>query len=163
MRKVYQEDHQTSWLDQRKASTKPLPMHTNSSCMKDLELTTGPTDPNEQQALEKGIGFNYCQVRGECIFAMTCCRVDIAPAIIKLSQYSANPARCHYNAAKMVMVYLWHTKSDGIYYWRQEPNDSLPDEPFPEPVSSLCDLEHYFTSQNAHTLHGCSDATWASN
>ena len=131
--------------------------------MKDLELTTGPTDPKEQNALEKEMGFNYHQVIGECIFAMTLCRVDIALAIIKLSQYSANPARCHYNAAKMVMVYLWHTKSDGIYYWRQEPNDSLPDKPLPEPVSSLCDLEHYFTSQNAHTLHGCSDATWASN
>ena len=144
-------------------STKPLPMRTDASYMKDLELSTGPTDPHEQKALEKAMGFNYRQVIGECIFAMTLCRVDIAPAIIKLSQYSTNPAKCHYDAARMVMMYLWHTRSDGIYYWRPDPNPDLPDIPLPEPVSSLRDLEHYFTSENARTLHGCSDATWASD
>ena len=50
--------------------TKPLPMRTDSTYLKDLELTKGPTDPTKQQTLEKEMGFNNRQVIGKCIFAI---------------------------------------------------------------------------------------------
>jgi hypothetical protein len=89
----------------KKHSNKPIPVRTGSSYLATLELTNGLEDPAEQRALEKQMGFNYQQVIGEAIFAMTLCRLDIAPAIIKLSQYSTNPAKCHYQAAKALLVY----------------------------------------------------------
>jgi hypothetical protein len=54
-----------------------------------LELTEGPTDDKLKKALEQEMVFSYRQVIGEAIFAMTICRIDISPAIIKLSQYSS--------------------------------------------------------------------------
>ena len=52
------------------------------------------------------MNFNYQQAIGELIFAMTVCWADISPAVIKLSQYISNPARCHYQAVKHVFAYL---------------------------------------------------------
>jgi hypothetical protein len=118
-------------------------MRTDISYLATLELTEGPEDPAEQRELEQQMGFNYRQVIGEAIFAMTLCRLDIAPAIIKLSQYSTNPAKCHYQAAKALMVYLYATRDDGIFYWGPEPNNDLPDEPLPKTVSSLEKLREY--------------------
>jgi hypothetical protein len=43
---------------------------------------------------------------------MTLCQINIAPAIIKLSQYSTGPAKCHYQAAKALMLYLNATHSN---------------------------------------------------
>ena len=87
-------------------------MRTDSTFQATLELTDGPDDPHEQSALEQQMGFNYRQVIGEAIFTMTLCRIDIAPAIIKLSQYSSNPAKCHYQAAKALMIYLYATRTE---------------------------------------------------
>ena len=52
------------------------------------------------------MGFNYHQVIGELIYAMTTCQPDISFPLIKLSQYSNNPARAHYEAAANIMYYL---------------------------------------------------------
>ena len=147
----------------KKAHTLPVPMRNDATHLKELETTTGPTTQEERQLLEKEMGYNYRQVIGEAIFAMTLCRVDIAPAIIKLSQYSENPVKCHYKAAKAIIVYLWHTRHEGIYYWRSTPNEDLPDEPLPKTVSQAADLEPYYQADTPTELYGCSDATWASD
>jgi hypothetical protein len=109
------------------------------------------------------MGFNYRQVIGETIFAMTLCQLDIAPAIIKLSQYSTNPAQCDYQAAKALMVYLNTTGEDSIFYWRPEPNDDLPDLPLPTTISSLEKLHEYPNRNSATELEGASGSTWATN
>jgi hypothetical protein len=109
------------------------------------------------------MGFNYRQVIGEAIFAMTLCRLDIAPAIIKLSQYSTNPAECHSLAAKALMIYLNATKHDGIYYWRPEPNLDLPDVPLPKTISSMAKLAEYPHLHSPNNLKGASDSTWATD
>ena len=36
----------------------------------------------------------------------------------------------NYKAGKSVMQYLYSNHNDGIYCWRSEPNDELPDHPF---------------------------------
>lgn len=150
------------WQNEKHAN-KPIPMRNESSFLATLELTEGPDDPIEQRELEKQMGFNYRQVIGEAIFAMTLCRVDIAPAIIKLSQYSTNPAKCHYQAAKALMVYLHATRNDGIYFWRSAPNPELPDVPLPNTISSHQQLQAYPELQSATELEGASDSTWATD
>ena len=138
-------------------------MRNEASYMAELENTNGPTDLTQQQALEKEMGFSYRQVIGEAVFAMTLCRVDIAPAIIKLSQYLANPARCHYKAAKALLVYLWHTQHQGIYYWRTTPNCTLEDSPLPTTVTKSTALQPYHQLDTPFDLFGSADATWASD
>jgi hypothetical protein len=67
------------------------------------------------------MGFSSRQGIGELIFALTICRMDISIAIITLSQLSKQPAKEQYQAVKAVFVYLWHTKSDGLYYLQPTP------------------------------------------
>jgi hypothetical protein len=73
----------------------PIPMHNSSTYQANLELFYGPKDVKEQQELETQMEFSYRQAIGELIFAMTICRLDISPAVIKLSQYSEAPTKCH--------------------------------------------------------------------
>jgi Reverse transcriptase (RNA-dependent DNA polymerase) len=134
------------WTNEKHHS-RPIPMCNDSSYLAELELTEGPEDPAEQRRLEEQMGFNYRQVIGEAIFAMTLCRLDIAPAIIKLFQNSTNPAKCH--------------KHDGIYYWRPEPNHDLPDVKLPKTISSVAKLEEYPHLHSPTNLEGASDSTWA--
>lgn len=154
-------DHH-DWQNEKYAN-KPIPMRNDSSYLATLELTEGPIDLKEQKALEHLMGFKYRQVIGEAIFAMTLCRIDIAPAIIKLSQYSTQPAKCHYQALKALMVYLHATRSDGLYYWRPTPNLNLPDVPLPTTVSSHDQLKEYQKFLAPTKLDGASDSTWATD
>jgi hypothetical protein len=117
--------------------------------MATLELTEGPTNEKEKQALKKEMGFSYRQAIGEAIFAMTICRIDISPAIIKLSQYSEKPAKCHYQALKNLFAFLNATKSEGLYYWHQDACMDLPDEPLPIPISNEETLYEYFAIYDA--------------
>jgi hypothetical protein len=128
-----------------------------------LELTEGPTDEKEKQALEQEMGFSYRQVIGEAIFAMTICRIDISPAIIKLSQYSEKPAKCHFQALKNLFAFLNATKGEGLYYWRQEARMDLPNEPFPIPISNEESLYEYFAIHDPLRLKGTTDSTWGND
>ena len=94
---------------------------------------------------------------------MTVCRIDICPAVIKLSQYSQRPAKCHYQAVKALMVFLWATRHDGIYYWRPEPNMEFPDVPLPTCISTHAQLASYFKIKDPKKLSGASDSTWATD
>ena len=138
-------------------------MRTDSAYQAQLQLKQGPDDPIKQKNLETQMGFNYRQAIGELIFAMTICRIDISIAVIILSQYSHNPAKIHYQALKAVFVYLKATKHDGIYYWRPEPRDDLPDEPLPTTITSAQRLDEFVNHETSTTLKGASDATWASD
>ena len=81
------------------------------------------------------MGFNYQQVIGELIFAMTLCRLDISYAVILLSQHSAHPAKCHYQAAHAICDYLALTKTQGLHYWQPQPLLDLPSTPFPTHIT----------------------------
>ena len=77
------------------------------------------------------MGFNYRQAIGELLYAMVTCRPDISYACIKMSQYSKDPAEEHYKAVREIFNYLAQTVDDGIYFWRDKPNDALPVGPMP--------------------------------
>ena len=72
------------------------------------------------------MGFQYCQAIGELMFAAVTCHPDILFATIYLSQHSNAPARCHYTAVKRVFYYLRSTISDGLHFWRQKRDYTLP-------------------------------------
>ena len=122
------------WQEEHTANL-PIPMVNDSTYQANLKLSYGPDDVKEQQELETQMGFSYRQAIGELIFAMAICRLDISPAIIKLSQYSEAPAKCHYQATKAVFTYLYATKNDGIYYWRPTLRDDLPDLALPNTIA----------------------------
>ena len=62
---------------------------------------------------------------------MVTCRPDISFPVIKLSQYTTAPAKIHYDAVIHLYKYLTHTKDEGIYYWREEPREDLPEGELP--------------------------------
>jgi hypothetical protein len=142
---------------------KPVPMQQDSSYHKELEETEGPDDPREQQLLEETMGFKYRQLIGEMIFAMTTCRLDISPAIIKLSQYSSAPAKCHYQALKKVFEYLYATRDEGIHYWRPVPRADLPEGPTPQTYTEEKRLREFPSFHILRLLKGASDSTWGND
>jgi hypothetical protein len=150
------------WTNE-KAPNKPVPMKSDSTYLATLQLAEGPESMREQQQLEDSMGFSYRQAIGELIFALTICRIDISVAVITLSQYSANPAKEHYQAAKAVFVYLWHTREDGIYYWRPEPREDLPDIPLPETTTDPERLKAFLNFEDPLIAKGAGDSTWASD
>ena len=85
-----------------KSSRKDVPMAAASKYLLELETTLGPELPSEQFTLQKEMGFSYRAAIGELIYALVTCRPDISFPIIKLSQYSHRPAKCHYHAVKNV-------------------------------------------------------------
>ena len=84
------------------------------------------------QTLQIEMGLNYRQAIGELIFLMITCRPDISFPLIKLSQYSSNPAKEHYQALKQIFRYIKATSTDGIYFWRRHSRNDLPDLPLPK-------------------------------
>ena len=145
------------------AATLPVPMRTDTKHINELETTPGPTDAQERHNLEHTMGFNYRQAIGELIFALTICRIDISAAVIKLSQYSENPAKIHYQAVRHVFAYLNATRDHGIHYWRPAPRMDLPDIPLPTPITDTKILCQFYQEAERCKLHGAADATWATD
>ena len=75
--------------------TRPLPMNPDRAFNRQIEEATPLTD-NERDKIEQEYGFSYRQGIGELIYAIVTCRPDISFPLIKLSQYSANPAKMHF-------------------------------------------------------------------
>ena len=122
------------WLQQHTTSnTHPIPMSADATFRKQLETAT-PATPEELKALEKEYGFKYRQGVGEILYAMVTCRPDVSFSVVKLSQYSVTPARIHFEAIKQIYIYLKHTINDGIYYWRNQPQNNLPEGSAPNTI-----------------------------
>ena len=117
-------------LEEHPPATFPIPMRSDTAYTRSLEEAEALSEP-DLLALETKLGFSYRQAIGELIYALVTCRPDISFAAIKLSQYSASPALCHFNAVKDIFRFLKATKDDGIYYWRSEPRLDLPQKVIP--------------------------------
>jgi hypothetical protein len=114
------------WLLKTPPPTQPLPLPAETKFVKAMEQSAPPATETEQHCLQNQMGFLYRSVIGELIWPMVKCRPDFAPHVIKLSQYLNNPAKEHYQAARTLAAYLAATITEGIYYWRDEPVESLP-------------------------------------
>jgi hypothetical protein len=96
------------------AFNQPIPMRADSESLRKLKLSKGPDDPADAHQLEADMGFSYRQAIGELIFTMTVGHIDISYPIIKLSQYSAQPSKAHYQAVKLIFIYLNATRAHGL-------------------------------------------------
>ena len=153
------------WLQEPcKMPNNPIPMNNDTSYITLLETSKGPEPPLQKFQLENEMGFSYRQAIGELMFAMVTCRPDISYPVLKLSTFSNDPSKEHYQAVKQVMRYLRATINDGIIYWRQQPRkhmmllSSTPPTLFhqqnPNPPRP---------KQNPSTLIGSVDSDWASD
>jgi len=121
------------WInnDDHDGAAYSVPMKADSPFQRRLE-TDAPLSDDARRKLEQELGFTYRQGIGEIIYAMVTCRPDISFSVLKLSQYSAHPAKVHFDALQDIFRYLQRTRTEGIYYWRRHPRDDLPEGPLPE-------------------------------
>ena len=88
-------------------------MSEDSKYNKAIEVAI-PMDTKELHKVEKEYGFSYREGIGELIYAMVTCRPDISFPLTKLSQYSAAPAKLHFEAVQGLYNYLKQTPKEGI-------------------------------------------------
>ena len=91
---------------------------------------------------------------------MVTCHLDISYAVIKLSQYSSNPAEVHYKAARQLMKYLALTKSRGITYWRDACVPHLPEHTPDQRVSRSKVIDSIPESDQPREPHAYVDSDW---
>jgi hypothetical protein len=140
----------------------PIPMRNDTAYHAQLESATLPATADDAKQLQEE-HFNYRQAIGEAIYAMTIARPDIAYAVIKLSQYSANPAKIHYQAVRHLFKYLALTTERGVYYWRKIPVTSLPVVPAEACVSRSAILDTIPKTKQPHRMHAYVDSDWGSD
>jgi hypothetical protein len=148
--------------DKKTKQHNPIPMRHDTAYQAQLEAATLPTTP-EERALLHADHFNYRQAIGEAIYAMTVARPDIAYAVIKLSQYSHNPAKIHYQAVRHLFKYLALTKSQGIHYWRKHPVATLPTVTAESCVLHSDILDAIPKTKQPHRIHAFVDSDWGSD
>lgn len=151
-----------SWMitEDTKTAAQPIPMYYDNKYIQQLEQAVRPESDADRRILQNRMGFNYRQAVGELIYAMVTCRPDISFALIKLSQYSNNPAEAHYIAIKQIFYYLRATKTEGIYFWRPQPNSNLPSLPLPDTTASNYTPESSTRAETPLDLVGAVDADW---
>ena len=134
----------------------PLPMNPDRTYLARLDESVKlDEDPKN---VEKRKGFSYRQAIGELIYAMVTTRPDISFPVIKLAQFSINPAEIHYDAVKDVFLYLYSTKTEGIYYWRKKPLN-LPNETRPR-IREYNYTPKILIKHDGTTLVAYSDSDW---
>ena len=91
IKKIIQEH---SWMiENYNIPHKPIPMPDDKHFIRQLEEAIPPTNDDDKIRLQLKMRFNYRQAIGELIFAMITCRPEISYPLIKLSQYTSNPAQ----------------------------------------------------------------------
>jgi deoxyuridine 5'-triphosphate nucleotidohydrolase len=143
------------------SSNQPLPMSDDKDHAKKIESATVPQNEEEKRQLQVKMNFNYRQAIGELIYAMITCRPDISYPLIKLSQYSANPAEIHYLAVVQIFRYLHATVDDGLLFWRPAPHPDLPSGPIPTVQRSNYSTEDTTEIDSPTQMHSAVDSDWA--
>lgn len=151
------------WLQNNFTQRRPTPMKADNAYITSLENAIPPTSKEEQIKLQHEMQMNYRQGIGELLYAMITCRPDISYPVIKLSQYSNNPAKAHYQALQEIYQYLAQTPNDGIYYWRQEDNTDLPHGTIPTIQSELREENTDTQDTDPATAKAYVDSDWAAD
>jgi hypothetical protein len=142
-------------------SNMPTPMPDDRKYMEKIENAVAPITERDRTVLQLKMNFNYRQAIGELIYAMVTCRPDISYPLIKLSQYSQNPAEIHYNAVIDIFRYLNATIDDGLIFWRPKPNPYLPALPLPIVHKSTYTTSNTSDVDSATQMHSAVDSDWA--
>ena len=139
----------------------PIPMSEDKSYILKLEHALPPASVNAQRELQVSMNFNYCQAIGELIYAMITCWPDISFPLIKLSQYSSNPEKIHYEAVINTFRYLHTTIDDGLIFWCPAPHPDLPVLDFPTVHKSNYVTSNTTDTDSATNMHSAVDSDWA--
>jgi hypothetical protein len=151
-----------TWMGKHHMSNKPTPLPQAESFLKSFHSAVGDPSPVQQEKLGKQMGIQYRNGVGELIYALVTCRPDISYAVVKCAQSTTAPHEIHYHALKHILKYLYVTRDDGIYYWRQSRNTSLPSHPLPTIVSAPHDLlPDNRPTHDPLVVHGFVDSDWA--
>jgi hypothetical protein len=90
----------------------------NPADIKALFSTTGPAKSTpDHTKLELEMGFSYCSLIGEILFAYATTRPDIGYAVTTLAKFATTSAHLHYTHMKDLEKYLHHTIHWGLIYW----------------------------------------------
>ena len=150
------------WLGKHYMPSRPTPLPQSESFMKSFLSAVGDSSDNAQIRLDRDMGIKYRNGIGELIYALVTCRPDLSYAVVKCAQATVSPHEIHYHALRHIMKYLYTTRSDGIYFWRQQLHPTLPSEPLPVMASRPADLlPDNRPSHLATDLHGYVDSDWA--
>ena len=156
------EKYLDTWLRTHNIPNRATPLPQHDTFAKSFLNAVGNPDPAIQDELSTRMGLKYRNGVGELIYALVTCRPDISYAVVKCAQSTVAPHEVHYHALRHILKYLYTTKDDGIYFWRQSPNSSLPSAPIPHVNSSPDDLmQHGRPTHDALNLHGYVDSDWA--
>jgi hypothetical protein len=148
--------------------SKLLPMSPENDHIHSLDTASPPTTDAGKLALENG-HFRYRGAIGELIWAMITCRPELSFPVCKLSQFSAHPAKLHYDAVKRIFSFLSGTLDYGLTYSRITPHASLPNLAAPALLSAPADrhMVHDTSDADAHsspsTIMGYVDSDWAAD
>jgi hypothetical protein len=91
-----------------------LPMNPSNEFVRALDDAT-PLDPVERTRADN-TRFRYRAAIGELIWPMITTRPEISYPVVKLSQFSSNPAKVHYDAVYGIFQYLFGTRKDDLTY-----------------------------------------------
>lgn len=83
-----------------------------------------PFDPTCKLSKNEGESVSqleYTQIVGSLMFIMNCKRPDLAYSLSRLSLYSSNPNREHWNALVRVLRYSKHTVNYNLYFMKFPP------------------------------------------
>ena len=94
---------------------------------------------------------------------MVTCRPDISFPLIKLSQYSSQPALIHFEAVRKIYAYLKHTLQDGIYYWRSKPRVDMKKGGLPQCHQSNNYTASTRTQTHPNTVRATVDSDYAND
>ena len=151
------------WDNDKSCSKTPTPMTTDPKVIREIETSIGSMDPAEVKSLEIKMNFKYRVCIGEAIYALITCRPDISFPLVKLSQYSVQPAEVHYQAVKQLFKYLRATVQDGLYYWKPNIDNRLPHKSAPICRSLKSDILTKDTKYDEVKGYACSDSTWGAD
>ena len=154
--------HLATWMRVSEMPDRPTPLPTKRDFLKHFLSVKGDPDPKQQLQLATKMEFKYRSAIGEIIYAMSTCRPDLSYAAIRASQHSICPHEHHYNGVKHMMKYMYLTRDDGLYFWRETPNTHLPTQPLPPINSNLHDLLLDGRPEfEPLVAHGHVDSDWA--
>ncbi len=91
----------------------------------------GRSRSNRTNTLKKKMGFSSCSRIGWLVYPMVCCWPNLSFATVKLSQYNLGPAKIHFDRVRHALKYLYQTQTEGLYYWRTNPQLELESKPLP--------------------------------
>jgi hypothetical protein len=148
-------------IDDTTMSNLRIPMSDDKNFIQKIEEAVAPTSKTEQCELQVKMNFNYRQAIGELIYVMITCRPDISYPLIKLSQYSSNPAQIHYKSVITIFKYLHATVDDGLIFWQPQPHPDLPELPLPQVHKTNYMTTNTTEVDSTTKMHGAVDSDWA--